>query len=153
MPRTRAAPLLIALCLACVGHRRLELIQKLSPEGRELYSKYKQFLTEGQQEEFLALPSDDERLRYVQALRIEERLSRYPKFVQDAIWSQEVVPGMDREAVLLTWSTPMLREWDQLELAKGNEVERWNYQREDGTVQVVITNGVVTQVLRGSEAR
>ncbi|MFZ5472002.1 MAG: hypothetical protein ACOZIN_21445 [Myxococcota bacterium] len=138
----------VGLLLACVAHRRLEQVQALSDEGKELYSKYRQFMTEGQQDQFLDLPSDEERGQFIAALKIEERLARYPRYIQEAIWSQEVVPGMDREAVLLTWSTPMLREWDEQELAKGNEVERWSYRRFDQLVQVILTNGVVTSVER-----
>jgi hypothetical protein len=143
-----AAALLLLSVTACVGHHRLEAVQRLSDEDKELLGKYKQFMTEGQIDEFLALPSVTERQAYVSALKVEERLGRYPKYVQDAIWAQEVVPGMDREAVLLTWSTPMLREWDEEELRRGNEVERWNYRRSDQYIQVVIANGVVQRVER-----
>lgn len=144
---------LIASMLACAGQQRLERVRLLSDEGKELFSKYKQFMTEGQQEAFLALDTDEQRQDYVTALKVEERLSRYPDYIQKAIWSQEVVPGMDRAAVLLTWSTPDLREWDQAELARGNEVERWSYRRDDQWVQVVIANGVVTVVQRAESAK
>ncbi len=149
----RGVVIACVLAAGCFGHRRLEQVQSLSPESKELYSKYKQFMTELQQDEFLSLPSHEERVRYVEALEVEERLARYPKFIQDAIWSQEVVPGMDKEAVLLTFGTPMLREWDEQELQRGNEVERWSYRRNDEFVQVVLANGVVTQVLRGKQVR
>lgn len=148
----RLAALLMALPLACTGHHRLEAVQRLSDDGKELYGRYKQFMTEGQQDEFLALSSDEDRRQWLATLKIEERLARYPQFIQDAIWSQEVVPGMDREAVLLTWSVPLLREWDDDEMARGNEIERWSYRRDDRYVQVVLTNGVVTQVLKADGA-
>ena len=134
--------------IGCAGSHRLELVQRMNDDEKEMFSKYKQFMTEGQEDDFLALPTLDEKKAYIAALKIEERVAKYPKFVQDAIWSQEVVPGMDREAVLLTWSIPMLREWDEAELAKGNEVERWSYRRMNEYVQVVIANGVVTRVVR-----
>lgn len=143
-----AVLLALAGAFACAGHRRLEQVQGLSPEAKELYAKYRQFMTEGQQDEFLSRPTDDERRRYVEGLGIERRLERYPPHIREAIWAQEVVPGMDREAVLLTWSTPRLREWDEQELSRGNEVERWSYRRNDQYVQVVITNGIVTEVVR-----
>ncbi len=140
----------LLLSVACAGHHRLEAVQRLSDDEKALLGKYKQFMTEGQQDTFLALPSATERQAFVSNLKVEERLARYPAYVREAIWAQEVVPGMDREAVLLTWSTPMLREWDEGELARGNDVERWSYRRSDRFVQVVIANGVVMQVERAA---
>jgi hypothetical protein len=129
-----------------MGHDRLEQVQRLSDEGKALLAKYKQFMTEHQQDEFLSLASDDERQAYVAALKVEERLAHYPSYVRDAIWAQEVVPGMDTAAVLLCWGTPELREFDEQELTRGNQVERWNYHRQDAWVQVLVANGVVTLV-------
>lgn len=145
--------LLLVAQVACVGHQRLAHVQNLSEEGRELFARYRQFMTEGQQDQFLALPGDEERKAFVEALHVEERLSRYPEHVRTAIWNQEVVPGMDRAAVLLSWGTPQQREWDDAESARGNEVERWNYRREANWVQVLIANGVVTAVERTESDR
>lgn len=132
---------------ACVGHDRLARVQLLADDEKEQYSKYRQFMTEGQQDEMLALPTPTERMDYLKALRVEERLAHYPQYVQDAIWQQQVVPGMDNEAVLLTWGVPVLREWDEAERSKGNDVERWSYRRDGVYKQVVITNGVVNRVV------
>ncbi|MHB8872366.1 MAG: hypothetical protein ACYC8T_01645 [Myxococcaceae bacterium] len=147
---TRSIPLwglALLLCAGCVGHDRLARVQLLSDDEKELYGKYKQFMTEGQQEEFLAAPTPTEREEYIRALRVEERLAHYPAYVQDAIWKQDIVPGMDAAAVLLTWSVPVLREWDETERAKGNDIERWSYRRDGKFKQVVLTNGVVTRVV------
>lgn len=138
---------------ACAGTQRLERVQALSDEQKALFSKYRQFMTERQQDAFLGLQTDEERQAFVDNLRVEERLAKYPDYIQKAIWQQDVVPGMDRNAVLLSWSTPQLREWDEQELARGNEVERWNYKRDGQWVQVTLANGVVTSVERGEASR
>lgn len=141
-----SALLLIAVP-GCIGNKRLDSVNKLSDEGKELFAKYRQFMTEQQQEDFLDLATEDERKTYVIALKVEERLAKYPQFIQDAVWAQEVVPGMDAAAVLLTWSVPAQREWDEQERGKGNDVQRWYYERLNQRWQVILTNGVVTQVL------
>ncbi len=155
---SRAAALaltaLLLLLPACAGQQRLTAVQALSEQGRDLYSRYRQFLTEDQQDAFLALPTDEARQVYIDKLEIDARLSRYPRRIQDAIWAQEVVTGMDREAVLLTWGKPELRELEQGELARGNEVDRWSYSRgAAGLTQVVFTNGVVTDVAHAEAGR
>ncbi len=149
MVRPLAVLVCAAACLAagCVGHERLTRVQRLSDDEKALFSKYKQFMTEGQQDEFLAQTTPTAREDYVRGLHVEERLERYPKYVRDSIWQQEVVAGMDAQAVLLTWGLPTLREWDDAQRAKGNDVERWSYRRDDRFVQVVMSNGVVTQVV------
>lgn len=147
MKCAQSASALLALALVgCVGHQRLEQVQRLSDDGRALYAKYKQFMTEVQQDEFLSLSDDDQRKAYVAALKVEERLEHYPAYIRDAIWAQDVVPGMDNAAVLLSWGTPELREFDEQERTRGNDVERWNYHRSDVWTQVLIKNGVVTNV-------
>lgn len=153
LARPYVVVVLLSFLWACVGHHRLAHVQNLSPEARELFARYRQFMTEGQQDQFLTLPSDDDRKAFVADLHVEERLSRYPEHVQKAIWSQEVVPGMDRAAVLLSWGTPQQRQWDDAEAARGNEVERWNYQRDVRWVQVLIANGVVTAVESAESSR
>jgi hypothetical protein len=54
---------------------------------------------------------------------------------------------MDNGAVLLSWGLPEQREWDEQERSKGNDVQRWLYTRFSKATQVVIANGVVTQVV------
>jgi hypothetical protein len=153
-------PLLVLAVVLALGvpgcastNKRLEAFRALSDEGKELYSKYRQFLSEPQQDELLALPSDDERRSYVAALKIDERIARYPQHVQDAIWAQELVAGMDRGAVLLSWGTPALREVEEASLEQGNEQERWLYHRAEEDVQVVLINGVVTELARSKAQR
>ncbi len=130
--------------LACAHTGQAERIAKLSPESAQLYAKYKQFMTERQQELFLDAKTDLERQQLVAGLKIDEMLSQYPQPVQDAIWAQEVTLGMSRAAVLLSWGGPYQREFDQAELDKGNEIERWWYKRGDRTAYVTFTNGVVS---------
>lgn len=141
-----AALALGAVLFGCIGHHRLERVQALTPEGKALFSKYRQFMTEVQIDRFLALQEDEEREAFVSELKVEERLARYPQYIQDAIWAREVVPGMDHEAVLLSWGLPELREIDEKELEKGNNLERWNYQREGRFAQVIFASNIVTTV-------
>jgi hypothetical protein len=143
--RWRASAVALAL-VACAGRQRLEQVSQLSEEDSALYAKYRQFMTETQQDEFLALSSEGRR-EYIRQLKVEERLEHYPPFIRQAIWAQDVVPGMDTVAVLLSWGTPELREIDEQELERGNQVERWNYHRDGAWRQVVVTNGVVTNVV------
>jgi hypothetical protein len=140
---------LLACCsilavLACAHTGQAERIAKLSPQSSQLYARYKQFMTERQQELFLDAKTDLERQQLVEGLKIDEMLSQYPQPVQDAIWAQEVTLGMSRAAVLLSWGGPYQREFDQAELDKGNEIERWWYKRADRTAYVTFTNGVVS---------
>lgn len=150
--RLRLAMLLLAAGLAagCASTQRRDQIQALSSESRELFAKYRQFMTEGQQDQFLALASQQEQQAFVESLKVEERLARYPPEIQEAIWRQDVIPGMDNAAVLLTWGSPSHRAFDDVEHSKGNDVQRWQYQRGAGgeLVNVVITNGVVTALER-----
>ena len=46
----------------------------LSPESREVFDKYRQFLSENQQSAFLAATTDEDRQQQIQDLHIEERL-------------------------------------------------------------------------------
>ncbi|MFL5318589.1 MAG: hypothetical protein ACJ790_02965 [Myxococcaceae bacterium] len=150
MRMVSAGALLIVAAIAlsgCLGNKRLDSVNALSDESKELFAKYRQFMTEQQQEDFLQLGTDDERHAYVSALHVEDRLAKYPTYIQDAIWAQEIVPGMDAAAVLLTWSVPESREFDEQERGKGNDVQRWNYERLQQQWQIIFTNGVVTQVL------
>lgn len=147
MPLRRIALFVLLFDAACTGHKRLDAMQALSEESKQLYAKYRQFMTEGQQDAFLAQPDDEARAAYIKSLKIEERLEKYPPYVREAIWAQEVVPGMDNEAVLLSWGVPESREWDEQERSQGNDVQRWNYTRFGKLTQVLLHNGVVTQVM------
>ncbi len=142
------AVLLGAGC-ATAGFNRLERYHALSEKSREAFDKYHQFMTEGQQERFLDGPDDEARQRLLVDLHVEERLARYPKYVQDAIWSQDVVPGMDTAAVLLSWGKPDEVERPFHEDNRGVDQQLWIYRRgptgkEDRRVTVV--QGVVTAV-------
>ena len=80
--------------------------QALSPQAKAQYAKYRQFMTERQRRVFLSLRSDAEREAFVRDLRVEERLSRFPPAVQEAIWAGEVIVGMTEEQVILAWGAP-----------------------------------------------
>jgi hypothetical protein len=128
---------------ACVS-QRAEREALLSAEGTQLLAKFRQFMTQRQVDEFLACPDDSGRSQYVEGLRINERLAGYSKPIQDAIWAQDVISGMDKPAVLLTWGTPREREFSG---AGGNEIETWIYRRDQHQWAVVVTNGYVTDVM------
>jgi hypothetical protein len=153
MPRT---PLWIATAalLACAStpdrHARYT---SLSAESRDLYEKYGQFLTESQKDRFLALPDDEARKQFIADLHVEERLAKYPRHVQDAIWKKEIVPGMDGEAVLLSWGSPDEIERKDPDEAKGVSYEKWIYRKgsvmeRQGTREVWMVNGLVSDVTR-----
>lgn len=141
-----AAGLIATLCLivsAC-ANQRAEREALLSPQSQVLLKKYRQFMTQRQLDEFLAWEDDGAREKYVQGLRVEERLANYPKPLQDAIWAQNVILGMDKPAVLLAWGVPPNREFST---EGGNEVEIWLYVRENRKIAVVLTNAYVTDVI------
>ncbi|MBI5547131.1 MAG: hypothetical protein HY901_24890 [Deltaproteobacteria bacterium] len=145
--------LVIASLLALVGcaHSpdRLERYRALSQPAKDGYDKYHQFLTDSQQERYLAAATDEERVRLLADLHIEERLSRYPPYVQTAIWSRDVVPGMDKEAVLLSWGRPDSVDRLDADSSKGIQQEIWAYRRGPQTrddYRVTIIQGVVTVV-------
>jgi hypothetical protein len=101
-------------------------------------------MTERQRDDFLAAQTDLERQQLVEALKIDEMLSQFPKPVQDAIRAQSITLGMNHAAVLLSWGTPRQREFDEDQLRAGNEIERWYYERSNKTAYVTFTNGVVS---------
>ena len=138
--------LFATLCLlasACANHRA-EREALLSPQSQVLLGKYRQFMTQRQLDEFLAWDEDAARETYVKGLRVEERLAGYPKPIQDAIWRQDVVLGMDKPAVFLSWGVPPEREFSGV---GGNETETWFYVRQQRKIAVVVTNGYVTDVI------
>ena len=137
--------LVATLCLlasACVN-ARAEREALLSPESTQLLSKYRHFMTQKQLDEFLAVPDEAGRAQYVEAMRVGERLALYPVPIQDAIWAQDVISGMDKPAVLLSWGVPRTREFSG---EGGNEIERWSYLRDQHQYEVTVTNGYVTDV-------
>ncbi len=148
--RTLLATLSIGAALGCAsGPNRLELYRALSQPSKDAYDKYHQFMTEPRQEAYLAAKSDEERARMIGDLHVEERLARYPDYIQKAIWSQEVVAGMDREAVLLTWGRPDSVERPYSEDSQGVDREIWSFRRGTGDVRLVeIVQGVVLSVER-----
>ena len=139
----------IALSGCALDNARLQAIQAMDDESKDLLSKYRQFMTQLQMDRFLAKTTVDERKAYIASLKIEERIAHYPKHVQDAMWAREVIPGMDKAAVLLTWGSPSSREIDEAKLEVGVEHERWQYERGDHVYVVVVVNGVVTEVIEG----
>lgn len=135
---------------ACAtGGGRLAMYRALSPDAQQMYDKYHQFMTESQKERYLALPGDQDRRTFVHDLHIEERLAKYPKYVQEAIWSRQVVAGMDKAAVFLTWGQPDEVERATYEAARGVEREVWFFRRGTSHAQdhqVLIINGQVVEV-------
>ena len=142
---TRIGVLIAAAVLAsaCAADRA-ERISKLSSESSMQFAKYKQFMTEGQIQRYLEAPTDLERTQMVEALKIDDMLSQFPKPVQDAIWAQTIQLGMSKAAVLLSWGGPYQREFDEDQLSRGNEIERWTYKRSNSTAYVTFTNGFVS---------
>lgn len=140
-----------ALALFSCAHdnARLEALQKLDEPSKDMLSKYRQFLTPLQIDRFLSKPSFEERSAYIGSLKIEERIAHYPKPIQEAIWGMEIIAGMDKPAVLMTWGSPEGREIDENKADLGVESERWTYTRGDSKFVVVIVNGYVTEVIEG----
>lgn len=144
--------LFATLCLfasACVS-QRAEREALLPPGSQEQLNKFRQFMTQRQVDEFLLLGDEVARTEYVTALRIDERLASYPRPIQDAIWAKDVISGMDKPAVLLSWGTPREREFST---TGGNEIESWVYTRDQRQWAVVVTNGYVTDVIDQGFAR
>ena len=140
----------LVLLLGCAsGPTRLERYRALPQPSKDAYDKYHQFLTESGQERYLAAPTEEARAKIIADLHIEERLARYPEYVQRAIWSQEVVAGMDKEAVLLTWGRPDSVDRPYLDDSQGVAREIWSFRRgADDLRRVEIVQDVVTSVER-----
>ncbi len=149
MKQTFAASLCLLLASACVNVRA-EKEKLLPPGSQQQLEKYRQFMTQLQVDEFLAFDNDVSRTEYVNGLRIDERLAGYSRPIQDAIWAKQVIMGMDKPAVLLSWGTPREREFSS---EGGNEIETWSYRREQRQFAVVVTNGYVTDVIDQGFAR
>lgn len=141
----------LAACATVPGDRHQRYLA-LSDDSRALYEKYHQFMTDSQQDRFLNLPDDDARKAFVADLHVEERLAKYPKFIQDAIWKQDVVVGMDGTAVMLSWGPPDEEERREGEDSNGVRYEKWIYRHRGDlaggrTKRVVwMTNGQVSDL-------
>ena len=148
MKRALFATLCLFASACATTDRRAEREALLSPESQELLGKYRQFMTQRQLDEFMRWDTDGARAEYVKGLRVEERLAGYTKPIQDAIWAKDIVVGMDKPAVFLSWGVPPERE---LSGEGGNEIETWFYLRgepgQQHKIAVVVTNGYVTDVI------
>jgi len=143
-----------AICLLAVvvvtgcSVNRYELYQRLPERDKELFDRSKQFMTDRQQERFLLLKDSPGRVRFVEELHIQDRLAKFPQYVQEAIMAGRIVPGMSVEAVLLSWGRP--QEIDRRDI-DGVPSECWFYSRRehDGRSvdkKVYILRGQVTEV-------
>lgn len=144
----QAICLLSALLVLGCGVNRYELYQRLPEQDKELFDRSKQFMTDRQQEKFLLLKESPGRARFVEELHIQDRLSKFPVYVQEAIMAGRIVPGMSVEAVLLSWGRP--QEIDRRDV-DGVPSECWFYSRreQDGRSvdkKVYILRGQVTEV-------
>ncbi len=142
-------PLLLALA-ACVTPTYVDKEGTLTGESKALFDKYQQFLTDSQKDRFFAMADDETRRQFIGSLQIEARIAAYPKPVQDAIWQQRIIPGMDTAAVLLTWGVPHDRDFAN---QNGVESEWWYFQRGSARVRVQLTQGVVTDVVEEGGGR
>jgi hypothetical protein len=142
----------LAALAACTTVEPLELrIARLSPGAREELDRSRQFMTDNQIERYLAESDDDARQRYLDSLKIDDRLADYPEHVRHAIVDRRVVAGMDWQAVYLTWGKPKWR--DRLDAAKshGNVEELWHWEVTDPSGRamrrtVTVLNGLVVDV-------
>jgi hypothetical protein len=122
----------------------------LSPESRELFDKYRQFMTDHQQDQFLSAATDADRQEQVRNLHIDERLARYPAFVQKAIWSRTPVVGMDKTALFLTLGKP--DSVDRSDFDPDTHLlpsEHWFYRRgalANQSYEITIVNDEITEV-------
>lgn len=144
----QAICLLAALVMLGCGVNRYELYQRLPEQDKELFDRSKQFMTDRQQERFLLLKESADRAKLVEELHIQDRLSKFPQYVQEAIMAGRIVPGMSLEAVLLSWGRP--QEIDRRDV-DGVPAECWFYSRreQDGRSvdkKVYILRGQVTEV-------
>ena len=152
VPAPQLHRLLLALGLglaACTTvSPRLEAYRALPPETRALYDRYHLFMTDDLEERFFAAKSDEARRAMVVEMHVEQKLARYPEATRDAIWSRQVLAGMDKEAVFYATGKPTTIERP----AKGEpgfgENETWFYERGTGRedFQVFIQRGVVQSV-------
>lgn len=140
----------IWLMVACAtGPSRLERYTALSEPARADFDKYRQFMTDRQQERYLSAPDDEVRRRMIADMRVEERLASHPEPIQRAIWSREVLVGMDKTAVFLSWGRPQAVDRLEPTDASRSGEEIWYYRRgmDGGEWRLRLVDGVVTQVI------
>jgi hypothetical protein len=107
-------------------------------------------MSENQRNAFLSAPTDEDRQQQIRDLHIEERLSRYPEFVQKAIWSRTPVVGMDKTALFLTLGSP--DSVDRRDFDPDTHLlptERWSYRRgalANQSYELTIVNDEITEV-------
>ncbi|MFT3836172.1 MAG: hypothetical protein QM723_04130 [Myxococcaceae bacterium] len=140
--------LLMVFLAGCVTQASVERETSLTGESKELFDRYKQFLTETQKDRFFAYKDDETRKQFVASLQIESRIAAYPKPVQDAIWQGRIIPGMDKAAVLLTWGAPHDSDYGN---ENGVQTDWWNYQRGSQKARVQFTQGIVTDVVEENQ--
>jgi len=149
--RQAACILFLVLFSAGCSVDRHALYQSLPEEDKELFARSRQFMTDRQQETFLLCPDSPCREELIEGLHIQDRLARFAPHVRDAIMAQRVVPGMNMEALLLSWGRPeeiIRRDVD------GVPTACWYYRRggEDGKIalqRVFVISGMVTEVVSG----
>jgi hypothetical protein len=124
----QAICLLSALAVLGCGVNRYELYQRLPENDKELFDRSKQFMTDNQQERFLLLKESQDRAEFIEGLHIQDRLSKFPPYVQEAIMAGRIVPWMSVESVLLTWGRPS--EIDRRDV-EGVPAQCWIYVRRE----------------------
>lgn len=150
-PRQAVHLLFFTLLTTGCSVDRHALYQALPERDKELFARSRQFMTDRQQETFLLCPGSPCREELIEGLHIQERLARFAPHVRDAIMAQRVVPGMNLEALLLSWGRPeeiLRRDVD------GVPTACWYYRRggEDGKIaiqRVFVISGLVTEVVSG----
>jgi len=136
---------LLSMAMACASVRSAGF-ERLPEAEKARFARYQQFMTSRQQERFLLLETQEARDAAIEAMHVEERLAKYPAHQQEAIWSQEVVPGMHPDAVMLSWGPPEKIERREDPLNKGLPArETWRYR--GGAREVVFVEGVVIEVV------
>jgi len=149
MKTIQAFLLLLVFCVMGCAANLHELYLRLPEKDKELYDRSKQFMTERQQEKYLYLDNSDRRAKMIEDLHILDRLLKFPAHVRDAIMAQRVIPGMDKQAVLLSWGKP--REIDRRQI-DNLPTECWFFKRDDGRGSIIekkvfFLQGVVTEVV------
>jgi hypothetical protein len=140
--------LLLALSLLGCAANRYELYMQLPEHEKELFDRCKQFMTDRQQEKYLRLPDSKARAEMIEGLHIQDRLAKFEVYIRDAIMTQQIVPGMSAEAVMLSWGKPYEIERKQVD---GVPAACWYYERpnKDGKIvemKVYFFKGLVTEV-------
>jgi hypothetical protein len=130
------AALLISGCVT--SPLTSERYRALTPSSKALFDKYHQFMTDNQAEAFLRAPDDDGRKAVVDGLHIEERLAKYPSFIQDAV----------KAMLFLAMGLPDSVDRDNFD-PDSREIprERWHYRRgprqEHDLVVVLVSDQVI----------